>query len=77
MTARDQEEQDLRIEHITAQLEQIRFQMEEARRGAASRDRRQALLARKERHRFYAQMMISIVSLAAATALILHLMGGV
>jgi hypothetical protein len=68
------------MELMSAQLEQIRFEMEEARREAASRQQRNEQLARQERHRFVIQLTVSavvasIAGLTAAATLILHLMG--
>jgi hypothetical protein len=76
--SRDQEEQDLRIELMTAQLDQIRFEMEEARREARASEANAAERARRERSRFYIQMVVtSIAGVTAAVALILHLLGRV
>jgi CO dehydrogenase/acetyl-CoA synthase beta subunit len=77
-TARDQEEQDLRLELMTAQLDQIRFEMEQARRDFETGQQRSAQIAREDRRRFYIQMIVtSIAGLTAAVALILHLLGRV
>jgi hypothetical protein len=76
--ARDQEEQDLRIELMTAQLDQIRFEMEQARRDFEADKLSRAERARQERSRFVIQMIVtSIAGVTAAVALILHLMGRV
>jgi tRNA A37 threonylcarbamoyladenosine dehydratase len=68
------------MELMSAQLEQIRVEMEEARREAASRQQRNEHLARQERHRFVIRLTVSaavtsIAGLTAAATLILHLMG--
>lgn len=58
-----------------AQLEQIRFEMEQARRDYAIAQERSQERARQERRRFYIQMTVtSIAGVTAAVALILHLM---
>jgi hypothetical protein len=77
-TPRDLEEQDLRIELMTAQLEQIRFEMEQARRDFEADKLSRAERARQDRSRFVIQMIVtSIAGVTAAVALILHLLGRV
>ena len=63
---------------MTAQLEQIRFEMEQARRDFETGQQRSAQIAREDRRRFYIQMTVtSIAGITAAVALILHLLGKV
>lgn len=61
---------------MTARLDQIRFEMEQARRDFETGQQRHAQLVREERRRFIIQMIVtSIAGVTAAVALILHLMG--
>jgi hypothetical protein len=63
---------------MTAQLDQIRFEMEQARRDHETAQDRNATLARRETRRFYIQMIVTgIAGVTAAIALILHLLGRV
>lgn len=76
MTERDQEEQDLRIEFMGAQLDQIRLEMERARRDFATWQEHAAERERHERQRFIVQMIVTtIAGVTAAVALLMHLMG--
>jgi hypothetical protein len=60
---------------MSAQLEQIRFQMEEARRDYAAAQEGNKVRARQETRRFHIQMVVtSIAGVTAAVALILHLL---
>jgi hypothetical protein len=69
------QDEDLRIEVMSAQLEQIRFQMEEARPDYATAQEGNQERARQETRRFYIQMVVtSIAGVTAAVALILHLL---
>lgn len=61
---------------MTAQLEQIRFQMEEVRREYDEGRARREELVRQDRRRFIIQTIVtSIAGVVAAAALILHLIG--
>lgn len=63
---------------MTAQLDQIRFEMEQARRDFEADKLNRAERARQERSRFVIQMIVtSIAGVTAAVALILHLLGRV
>jgi hypothetical protein len=63
---------------MTAQLDQIRFEMEQARRDFEADKLSRAERARQERNRFVIQMIVtSIAGVTAAVALILHLLGRV
>lgn len=59
-----------------AQLDAIRFEMEQARRDFATAQERNVVLARQERTRFIIQMVVtSLAGVTVAAALILHLLG--
>lgn len=63
---------------MTAQLDQIRFEMEQARRDHETAQERNEQLAREQRTRFVIQTIVtSIAGITAAAALILHLLGRV
>jgi hypothetical protein len=63
---------------MTAQLDQIRFQMEQARRDFEADKLNRAERGRQEHSRFVIQMIVtSIAGVTAAVALILHLLGRV
>ncbi len=63
---------------MTAQLDKIRFEMEQARLEAETGRQRSEQLAREARARFIIQMIVtSIAGVTAAVALILHLLGRV
>jgi hypothetical protein len=63
---------------MTAQLDQIRFEMEQARRDYAIGQEQNQRLAKEQRLRFRIQMIVtSIAGVTAAVALILHLLGRV
>ena len=78
MTTRDQEQQDLGIELMSAQLDQIRWEMEQARIAANDRQTTHQEEMAREQRRFVIQTIVtSIAGVTAAVALILHLMGKV
>lgn len=61
---------------MTARLDQIRFQMEEARREGAEREQRAEERAKSERRRFIIQTVVtSLAGIAALMTLFLHLTG--
>ncbi len=61
---------------MSAQLEQIRFQMEEARRDVETRQQIDARQVREEKRRFDIQMIVtSIAGVTVAVAVIMLLMG--
>jgi hypothetical protein len=63
---------------MSARLDQIRFEMEQARRDFETSQQHHAHLIREERRRFIIQMIAtSIAGVTAAVALILHLLGRV
>ena len=61
---------------MTAQLDQIHFEVEQARRDFEADKLTRAERAQQERRRFFVQMVVtSIAGVTAAAALILHLLG--
>jgi hypothetical protein len=74
-TACDREGQDAGFDPMSAQRDQIRFQMEEARREFDAGRERSEELARQEQRRFWIQMVVtSIAGVTAAVTLVLHLL---